>query len=107
MVVAMKVRIDVADIGAQSPSASDRLTMMSDYYGRPFSATCLPVGKSWQVNRWIEALARQYLGRYTFSCLVLVPSDLLQLACRYVPVRGADGAGAPWKFNHESTVKNS
>jgi hypothetical protein len=62
MVVAMKERIDVADIGAQSPSASDRLTMMSDYYGRPFAHARLPVGKSWQVNRWIDALARHQVS---------------------------------------------
>jgi hypothetical protein len=57
MVVAMKERIDVADIGAQSPSASDRLTMTSDYYGGSLAATCLPVGKSWQENQGIDARA--------------------------------------------------
>jgi putative ABC transport system permease protein len=40
--------------------ADCRVTMMSDYYGRSFARTHFPVGKSWQVNRWIDALARHH-----------------------------------------------
>jgi hypothetical protein len=62
MAAATKERTDVADIG-RPPSASDRLTMTSDYYSRSFAATCLPAGKSWQVNQWIDALVRHQASR--------------------------------------------